>query len=418
MLSTMQDFPLSVQMILRHGRRVYARSEVVTFEGDHCRRATFAEVGDRAERLAGALARLGVGAGDRIGTFMWNNQEHLEAYLAVPSMGAVLHTLNIRLFPEQLAYVANHADDRVIIANGSILPLLARIKDQLTTVEHIVVTGAGDRSVLDGGAGYRVHEYEALLAGAPAVFDWPEIDERSACAMCYTSGTTGNPKGVAYSHRSTWLHSLAVTSASTLGVCEADRVLAIVPMFHANAWGMPYAAFMAGADLLMPQQHLQAEPLVRLIEAERPTFSGGVPTVWADIVRYGETHDIDLSSFRMIIAGGSAVPRSLIEKLEARHGVRLIQAWGMTASRRWRGGPGPGGSWLVWSCGSAATAARSCRGTAPASARSRCEARGSPRRTTSTPTRRSSTTGGSAPATSRSSTITASCRSPTGPRTS
>jgi fatty-acyl-CoA synthase len=328
MLSTMQDFPLNVNHVFRHGRAVYANSEVVTFEGDACRRASYATVADRTERLAAALHRLGIREGDRVGTFMWNNQEHLEAYLAVPSMGAVLHTLNLRLFPEQLTYIANHAEDRLVLVDASLIPLLARVASEMKTVEQFIVVGEADASAL----GSNVLSYEELLAAENDGYDFPDPgpDERSAAAMCYTSGTTGNPKGVVYSHRSTFLHSLLAGSASAFSISETDRILPIVPMFHANAWGLPYAGWMAGADFIMPGRFLQAEPLCRLIAAEKPTVSGAVPTVWLDILRYADANGADLSSLRLVPCGGSAVPRSLMEGLEQRHGVRMIQAWGMT----------------------------------------------------------------------------------------
>ncbi len=327
MLSTMQDAPLLVSGILRHGQQVYGESRVITIVGPdgQATEATFAVVAERSERLAKALARLGVGDSDRVGTFLWNNQAHQEAYLAIPSMGAVLHTLNIRLFPEQLAYVVNHAEDKVIIVDASLIPLLARVRDQLTTVKHIVVVGPGDSSALG-----ETHSYEELLAAEEPGYAWPTFDERQAAAMCYTSGTTGNPKGVVYSHRSTYLHSLAVTSGAALGIHDQDRVLSIVPMFHANAWGTPYAAFMTGADLVMPQQFLQAAPLAAIIAAHRPTLSAGVPTIWNDLLRYSQSNPIDMSSLRMITAGGAAVPRQLIERFRDELGVQLVQGWGMT----------------------------------------------------------------------------------------
>jgi len=326
--STMHDFPLTITAVLRHGANVYADAECVTWTDSGPRRASFGTIAANAGRLAGALARFGVGPGDRVGTFMWNSQEHMEAYLAIPSMGSVLHTLNIRLFPEQLAYVVNHGEDRVVLVDDSLVPMLAKVAAELTTVECFVVVGDGDASAL--GTSRPVLRYSELLAAESPEFAWPEIDERQAAAMCYTSGTTGNPKGVAYSHRSAFLHSFASLTGNALDLSERDRILTIVPMFHANAWGIPYAAFLCGASLVMPGRFLQAEPLTRMVAEERVTFSGAVPTIWADIYRYGEEHEIDLSSIRMIICGGSAVPRSLMENFERKYGVRIIQAWGMT----------------------------------------------------------------------------------------
>ncbi len=326
--STMQDFPLTITAVMRHAGRVYADAECVTWTESGPRRATYRTVVDNAGRLANALARLGIASGDRVGTFMWNSQEHMEAYLAIPSMGAVVHTLNIRLFPEQLAYVINHGDDKVVLVDDSLVPVLAKVVADLPRVECFVVVGDGDASAL--GTERPVLRYSDLLAQESPDFAWPEVDERQAAAMCYTSGTTGNPKGVVYSHRSEVLHSLAVTTPNAMSLSERDRILMIVPMFHANAWGLPYAAFLCGATLVMPGKFLQAEPITRMVKEERVTFSGAVPTIWADIYRYGEEHDIDLSSIRMIICGGSAVPRSLMENFEKKYGARIVQAWGMT----------------------------------------------------------------------------------------
>jgi fatty-acyl-CoA synthase len=323
MRSSMQDFPLTTTSLYRRGRDLFGSSEVVSFQGESSRRATFSQVADRTERLAAALRRLGVGVDDRVGTLCWNNQEHQEAYLAIPAMGAVLHTLNLRLAPDQLAFIVNHAEDRVVIVDGSLVPVLAGIKDQLRTVEHVIVTGSGDASALG-----EVLRYEELLAAETAGYQWPELDERSAAALCYTTGTTGDPKGVAYSHRSVYLHSLAEWGAFQLR--EADRMLIIVPMFHVNAWGMPYTAWTIGADLLLPGRYLQAEPLSRFVQQEKPTFAAGVPTVFNDLLHYVDAHPTDLSSLRLVICGGAAVPRSLIEEFQARHGVRIVQAWGMT----------------------------------------------------------------------------------------
>jgi fatty-acyl-CoA synthase len=251
--------------------------------------------------------------------------------MAVPCMGAVLHTLNIRLFPEQLTYVVNHAEDRIVLVDDNLVPLLAKVAGDLKTVERFVVIGDGDASVLrEVRPDTEIVRYSDLLVGGREQFDWPDVDERSAAAMCYTSGTTGNPKGVVYSHRSNVLHSMAACTAGTMAVTESDRILPIVPMFHANAWGLPYAGWMAGADFVFTGRFLQAEPLCRLIEQERPTFSGAVPTIWADLLRWSEDHPVDLSSIRMIVCGGSAVPRSLIEAFREKHGVRIVQAWGMT----------------------------------------------------------------------------------------
>jgi acyl-CoA synthetase (AMP-forming)/AMP-acid ligase II len=326
--STMQDFPLTIGAIMRHGARVYGGSECVTWTGAGARRTTYAQVAANAGRLAGALSRLGIGTGEAVATFCWNNAEHLEAYFGVPAMGAVLHTLNIRLPGAQVAHIAAHAGDRIIIVDDTLVPLLAAIKDQLGTVEAFIVNGTGDASSLGGRV--PVLRYHELLADSSPDFEWPSLDERAAALMCYTSGTTRDPKGVVYSHRSTYLHAMAVLAAGVKGITEADRALAIVPMFHANAWGLPYAAFLSGATLHMPGPFLQPEHLTRFIAAERSTVTSGVPTIWNAILDYGQDHEIDLSSLRLGSSGGAAAPRVMLERFQDRYGLRIIQGWGMT----------------------------------------------------------------------------------------
>jgi fatty-acyl-CoA synthase len=328
-VSTMQDdFQLTVTAILEHGRTVFRNSEVVTWQGDGARRASFADVAANAARLANALAGLGVGPGDRVGTLCWNSQEHLEAYFAVPCMGGVLHTLNLRLPPGQLAHIINHAEDKVVLVDATLLPLLAAVASQLKTVEHFVLIGDGDASVLGGEV--PVHSYAALLAEADQSFEWPELDEKSPAAMCYTSGTTGDPKGVVYSHRSTYLHSMSTLATTVVGVNERDRALVIVPMFHVNAWGIPYAAFLSGGSLLMPGPHMTPAALVDIVEAEKATLLACVPTLWAGILQLGEQRELDLSSVRMGTSGGAAIPRSVVAAFEERYGLRIVQGWGMT----------------------------------------------------------------------------------------
>ena len=325
MRGTMMDYQLTIRMLLEHGARFFGTSTVGTFTGEGVRRATYAEVAGRAERLAAALARLGVRPGDRVGTLAWNNQAHLEAYLAIPSMGAVLHTLNLRLFPDQLAYVINHAEDKVIIVDGTLVPLLARVASQLRTVERYVVVGEGPAEPLG-----EVLRYEELLAAEAPGFAWPDVDERQAAGMCYTTGTTGDPKGVVYEHRSMVLHSWGVLAASGVGLTDRDKLLPVVPMFHAMAWGMPHAAWFVGSDIILPDRFLQAEFLCQIIGMERPTVSAAVPTIWNDVLRHAERHPVDFSSLRLVVCGGSAVPRALIERFQERHGVRIVQGWGMT----------------------------------------------------------------------------------------
>ncbi len=323
-----EDFQLTLNHIRRRLRTCNQGAEVVTLEeGGSVRRSSHAELADRVDRLGRALAELGVEQGDRVATFAWNNQPHLELYFAVPCSGAVLHTLNIRLFAEQLTYIVNHAEDQLIFVDDSLVPVLEQLAPSFEGVRHYIVIGDGDTGELPGALRYE----ELLEQAGPGAHEFPELDERQAAALCYTSGTTGNPKGVLYSHRSISLHSSATLMSDANGLSREDRVLAVVPMFHANAWGLPYGAALAGADLILPDRFLAAEPLARLIEAERPTQMGCVPTIFSDLLRYADEHpEVDLSSLTNAACGGSAVPRQLMKDFEERHDVRIFQAWGMT----------------------------------------------------------------------------------------
>ncbi len=330
------DFPLTLQHPLHRMRSVHPGAEVVTLTDTGMVRARYGEVAERVDRLARVLDRLGVKRGDRVGTFAWNNQRHLELYMAVPCIGAVLHTLNVRLFAEQLTYIVNHAEDGVIFVDDSLVPILQELAPTFTGVRHYVVMGGPTRPgdpahPGDSGSLPDALRYEELLDEAgPGAYEYPALGERQAAALCYTSGTTGNPKGVLYSHRSISLHSTASLMKDALGLSQRDRALLVVPMFHVNAWGIPHAAALAGADLVMPDRFLQAEPLAKLIEAERPTIMGCVPTIFADLLRYADTHDVDISSLKNAACGGSAVPRQLMRDFEERHSVNVFQAWGMT----------------------------------------------------------------------------------------
>jgi fatty-acyl-CoA synthase len=325
--STMQDVPLQIRRILEHGTSFHATSHVVTATPDGPLRATYATVGANAARLAGALRELGIHDGDRVATFMWNNQQHLEAYLAVPAMGVVIHPLNIRLATEQITYVANHAEDKVVIVDASLLAAFLPLLPTLKTIEHLIINGDAD----PGPLGVTVHQYAQLLAAQPDCFPWSTVDETAAAAMCYTSGTTGEPKGVVYSHRSIYLHALAESLPDYFALSAADLVLAIVPQFHVLAWGLPYAAFLTGASLAMPDRFLAPEPLAAFIAAARPNKAAGVPTVWQGLLQFLDSHpEADISSLTEAVVGGSACPPALMEAYEQRHGVALLHAWGMT----------------------------------------------------------------------------------------
>ncbi|MFJ3952391.1 long-chain fatty acid--CoA ligase [Streptomyces sp. Je 1-4] len=323
MRSLMQDRPLTIDAMFRHIERHYGASSVLT-AADGITRSTYAEWAVRTRRLGGVLDTLGISADGRVGTFAWNSQRHLELYFAVPSTGRVLHTLNIRMHHEQLNYIVDHAQDEVVFADRSLLPLLWPLIDTLKTVRHVVVMDDGGGAEIPDDP--RVHDYETLLAGAPAV-DFEVRDEYSAASMCYTSGTTGKPKGVLYSHRSTWLHTMAVLAGNIVGFTDRDVAMAVVPMFHANAWGIPFAAPAAGAGLLLPGPMMLPETLAGFIVDEGVTVAAGVPTIWQGVIPHLAGRDHRL---RMITCGGSSVPPALSEACRDQVGLPLLQGWGMT----------------------------------------------------------------------------------------
>ncbi|HET8842908.1 MAG TPA: long-chain fatty acid--CoA ligase [Ktedonobacteraceae bacterium] len=326
MESLMMDYPLTLQHFFNRAVHMFARKEIVTLTAEGKHRYTYAEWGRRVQRLANALNQAGVKEGDRVATFGWNTYRHLELYFAIPCMGAVLHTLNVRLFMEQLIYIVNDAEDKIIFVDEDLVPILEGIADQLPSVKLYVIMGG------DSASSKKLQpsvNYEDFIGEQPASYTWPVLDEKCAAAMCYTSGTTGNPKGVVYSHRSIFLHSMAVGLVDGKALGERDVVCPIVPMFHANAWGQPHASILFGASLVFTGRFMDAPHVAQLLSEERVTVTSGVPTIWIGLLSLLDKESYDLSALRAIYCGGSAVPAALIDGL-ARKGIQVIQAWGMT----------------------------------------------------------------------------------------
>jgi len=327
MLGLMQDVPLSIPMIVRRARDLFPEKLVISRRPDRSiTRTPYGEVIARSGRLAQALRALGVAEGDRVATLAWNHQRHLEVYLGVPSSGAVLHTLNLRLHPTDLAYIITHADDQVVLVDRVLWPLWEKVAP-LVSVKHVIVMSDGGET--PPGA----IDYEALLAGtADGAFAFDDRDERSAAAMCYTSGTTGRPKGVLYSHRAIVLHSMMSLASDSAGIVERDVMLPVVPMFHVNAWGFPYTTAFVGATQVYPGPHLDPASLLELMANERVTMAAGVPTIWLGILQALDANPghWDLSAMRMTLVGGAAPPESMIRGFQQRHGVVVQQGWGMT----------------------------------------------------------------------------------------
>jgi fatty-acyl-CoA synthase len=329
MKGLMMDYPLTLAHLFERSRRLFSRKGLATrIAGTALFRYTYADFAARTCRLAGALEALGIQRGERVGTFAWNSHRHLELYWAAPLSGAVLHTVNIRLSPRDVAYIVNHAGDAVLFVDRSLWPAIDPIRAELRTVRHFVVMP--DDPGADGSVPPGAHDYEALLRDAQPTTTWPRLDENDAAGMCYTSGTTGNPKGVVYSHRAIFLHSMGVAMADTLAISERDVILHIVPMFHANAWCVPFAGVMVGAAQIFGGPSPQPRDIAELVQAEKVTFVGAVPTVWIAVKELVEKERYDLSSIRCIPIGGSAAPRSLIEAYEKQFGVAMMHAWGMT----------------------------------------------------------------------------------------
>ncbi len=325
----MQDYELSIQHVLWRLERLHQRKEVVTKMEQGLHRITNGELVRRVNRLAGALKRLGVKPGDRVATLAWNNYRHLELYYAVPCMGAVLHTLNLRLFPQHLEFIIKDAEDKVLFVDQTLIPILKPLVGKIPSIKTIVVMGNGTPLPTDHGLG-ELLDYETLLAAEDDDYAWPKLSERMAASMCYTSGTTGNPKGVVYSHRSQFIHTMGVLQGASLGLTENDTVLPIVPMFHANSWGLPYACGMAGSKVLLPDRFMgDAKSIVDLAEQEGATFLAGVPTIWISTSAYLKESGRRLPLVRVVVCGGSAIPRAVMEAMDAL-GLRMLHAWGMT----------------------------------------------------------------------------------------
>ncbi|HEV2673745.1 MAG TPA: 3-(methylthio)propionyl-CoA ligase [Aliidongia sp.] len=329
MLGMMMDQPLLISSLIEHAARFHGDTEIVSREADRSVfRYDYAAAADRAKQIGQAIARLGAEPGDRIGTLAWNSHRHFELYYGISGTGRVLHTINPRLFPDQLRYIINHAADRILFIEPSFVGLVEKLAPLLTTVRHYVIMAP--KALMPDTSLPNALCYEELIDAESAEFEWPRFDEQSASSLCYTSGTTGNPKGALYTHRSTLLHAFAACAADMLGIGAADSVLPVVPMFHVNAWGIPYSCPLAGAKLVLPGPYLDGESLCTLFEQERVTFSLGVPTIWLGALKYAEETGKGFSSVKRVVVGGSAAPPSMIEAFDKKHGIRALHAWGMT----------------------------------------------------------------------------------------
>ncbi len=333
MVGSMMQRSLLISSFIEHAARNFADTEIVsrTVEsgaGFDLHRYTYADAARRAKRLANVLTRLGIQRGERVGTLAWNGYRHFELYYGVSGMGAVMHTINPRLFPEQIAYIGNHAEDQCLFFDLTFAPIVEKLAPQLPGIRHFIAMT--DRAHMPAINVPNVLCYEELLAAESDQFDWPEFPDTTPSSLCYTSGTTGNPKGVLYSHRSTIYHTYAAMAADAFGITSRDAVLPVVPMFHVNAWGLPYIAAAAGAKLVLPGAALDGASLHRLFEQERVTLSAGVPTVWMGLLNYVKSNNLKFSTFRETIIGGSACPRAMLETFERDYGVTVVHAWGMT----------------------------------------------------------------------------------------
>ncbi|MFZ5525336.1 MAG: 3-(methylthio)propionyl-CoA ligase [Pseudomonadota bacterium] len=330
LMGQMMHMPLTISSLLTHAARHNGDVEIVSkrVEGD-MHRTTWTEVDVRSRKLAQALARLGLQAGDRVGTLAWNGYRHVETYYGVSGSGLVCHTINPRLFPQQVAWIINDAEDKVLLVDLNIFPLVDKLAASLPTVKHVVVLAAREHMPKESSIPNLLC-YEELLAAEDGNYEWPSFDENTAASICYTSGTTGNPKGAVYSHRSTVLHAYAAALPDAMNVASKDTVLPVVPMFHVNAWGLPYTAALIGCKLVMPGHHLDGASLYDLFEKEKVTFSAGVPTIWLGLLNHVKANNLKFSTFKSTVIGGAACPPAMIKTLQDDYGVEVIHAWGMT----------------------------------------------------------------------------------------
>ncbi len=325
----MMQTPLTMTQMIRRAEKYFPKKTVVSRTAGGIQRLTYKEIAERTRKLAESLQKLGVERGDKVGTLAWNHHRHLEAYFAIPCSGAVLHTINIRLSPQHITYIINHAEDKVLLIDPDIVPLIEKVKDELKTVKAFIIMT--DEEELPETSLSPVYHYEKLINEASGAYEYPDdLDENSAAGMCYTSATTGNPKGVVYSHRGIVLHSMALGMADSAAVSEKDIALPVVPMFHVNAWGLPFAAVWFGTTLVLPGPYFTPKLLAELIQSEKVTITAGVPTIWLGLLKELDENKYDMSSLRSVLCGGSAAPKGMIKAFEQKHKIPFMHAYGMT----------------------------------------------------------------------------------------